>query len=571
MKQTVKTYYYALCLLVAALLAGGNATAFAQKATSRVDKNLTIYNDVLRQLDISYADTLNYDDLVATSIHQMLRKIDPYTIYIPEDKTSDLRLMTTGKYGGIGALIMQRQDSMPPAVKRLKPKGAADRYVMISEPYEGMPAQKNDVRAGDILIEVDGKNVVGKTTSETSAILRGTPHSVVTLKVLRQHNEKPLTISFEREEIKLPPVEYYTVLKHSDSKPLSKPVGYLLFSEFTENSADLFRQAVDNMVASDSITALVIDLRNNGGGIIDEAVKIMSFFVPKGTEIVSTKGRNKNANRTYRTTTQPRYPEMQLAVLVNHSSASASEIVAGSLQDLDRALIIGSRTYGKGLVQSIRPVAYNGHLKVTTSKYYIPSGRCIQAIDYSKRRQDGSVERVPDSLTHEFKTLKGRIVRDGGGIEPDINMDDSSKVDITYSLYVNQHFFDYATLYRNTHPSIAPVDSFVVSDDDIRSFVEFLKERNFTYETETSKYFKDMLEMAHHEDIDSLTLSELESFKLRLTPSFEEAVRQHDTEVRQMLGHEIVQRYYFQRGAIAYSLRSDKQLNKAIEQLTTNK
>ena len=554
--MTTKTYITALLLAITV------AAAAQTSSTARVERNLTIYNDVLRQLDINYADTLNYDELVATSIHQMLRKIDPYTVYIPEDKTQDLRLMTTGKYGGIGAMIMLRQDTIPDNLKRYMPKSAEKRYVAVSEPYEGMPAQKNDVRAGDIIIEVDGKNVLGKTTPDVSALLRGVPHSVVTLKLLRTNEDKPLTVAFEREEIKLPPVEFYTVIDSGKQK-----TGYIIFSEFTEGSAEQFRQAVDDMVAKQHITSLVIDLRNNGGGIIDEAVKIMSLFVDKGTEIVSTKGKNKNANRTYKTTTQPRYPDMQLAVLVNSNSASAAEIVAGSMQDLDRTLLIGTRTYGKGLVQSIRPIAYNGHLKVTTSKYYIPSGRCIQAIDYSKRRQDGSVERVPDSLTHEFRTAKGRTVRDGGGIEPDILLDDSAKVDITYSLYVKNCFFDYATLYRNTHPSIAPADSFVLSDEDVEYYIIFLKVRNFTYQTETSKYFAEMLDMAHHEDIDSLTMAELDKLAERLTPSYEQAIRAHKDEVKSMLAAEIAQRYYFGRGAVIQNMKKDKMLKRAVEEL----
>lgn len=547
-------------------------SATAQKATSRVDKNLTIYNDVLRQLDMSYPDTLNYDDLVETSIHQMLRKIDPYTIYIPQDKTSDLRLMTTGKYGGIGAMIMQRQDSFPQALLKYKPKNVPKRYVVVSEPYEGMPAQLNDVRAGDILIEVDGNNVVGKTTAEVSAMLRGTPRSVVKLQILRPNEDKPFEISFERKEIKLPPVAYYGIINNTEkdkAKSDSAKIGYILFSEFTEGSADLFRNAVYEMVEEDKITSLVIDLRNNGGGIIDEAVKIMALFVPKGTEIVSTKGKNKTANRTYKTTLHPSHPDLPLVILVNNNSASAAEIVAGAMQDLDRALLIGNRTYGKGLVQSIRPIAYNNHMKVTTAKYYIPSGRCIQAIDYSKRHQDGSVERVPDSLTHEFLTAKGRVVRDGGGIEPDIIMtDDSTKVDITYSLYVNQYFFDYATLYRNTYNTIPPISDFCLTDKGIEHFVDFLRERGFTYQTETSKYLADVLEMARHEDIDSTVLAELTTFKDKLTPSFEEAIYQHKDEVKRMLTEEIIARYYFQRGTIAYSIRTDKLVLRAVEELT---
>lgn len=515
----------------------------AQRATVQADKWLTIYNDILRQLDLNYADTLNYERLVTTGINQMLRQVDPYTVYIPEDKSSDIRLMTTGKYGGIGALIMQRKEG-----------------VFISEPYEGMPAQRHDVRAGDKILTVDGKDVSGKTTSEVSALLRGTPHSTITLKLQREGQSKPLHISFEREEIKINPVSYYAVI--------APRIGYVFFREFTDGSADVFREAVEEMVATDSITSLVIDLRGNGGGIIDEAVKIMSLFVDKGTEIVSTRGKTNHSNRTYRTPFQPQFKDMKLAVLVDNNSASAAEIVAGSMQDLDRATIIGKRTYGKGLVQAIRPIAYNGHLKVTTSKYYIPSGRCIQAIDYSKRRSDGSVERVPDSLTHEFKTLHGRIVRDGGGIEPDIlTEEDSSKVDITYALYTQNMFFDYATRYRNRHESIAPVEQFEVSDGDIADFIAFLKEKNFTYETETSKYFKEVIRMAQHEDIDSLLVSELEDMQLRLTPPFESAIRQRADEVKELMGREIVQRYYFEKGYIAFTLRSDKELKRAVEEL----
>lgn len=519
-----------------------SASLCAQKPTSRIDKSLTIYNDVLRQLDINYADTLNYEDLVETAIHQMLRTVDPYTVYIPESKTNDLKFMTTGKYGGIGAVIMQRGDT-----------------VCINEPYEGMPAQRNDVRAGDRILAVDGQKVTGKTTSEVTTLLRGTPQSTVTLRLLREGSDKPITRSFQREEIKISPIGYATALPDR--------TGYIAFTEFTENSAALFQKTLDNLVEQEGIASLIIDLRNNGGGIIDEAIHLLSTFLPKGTEVVSTKGRTPASNRTYKTPLQPKYPDMPIVVLVNGNSASAAEIVAGALQDLDRATIIGTRTYGKGLVQSIRPIAYNGHLKVTTSKYYIPSGRCIQAIDYSKRRSDGSVERVPDSLTHVFHTRQGRIVRDGGGIEPDILTEDSSKVDICYSLYVKNLFFDYATRYRLRHDTLpAAPAQFTPDDATMEDFRRFLEERNFTYETETSKYFADVLEMAQHEDIDSLTLQSLEEMKLRLTASWQDAFDRRKEAVREMLGREIVERYFFQHGVYAYNLRYDKELARALEE-----
>lgn len=533
MRKVIKNLLFILCILSA-------TTVFAENETSRIDKALTIYTDVLRQLDINYADTLNYEQLIDVSIHQMLRKVDPYTVYMPEDKTRDLRFMTTGKYGGIGAMIMQR-----------------DKAVYISEPYEGKPAQKNDVRAGDKILSVDGKDVLGKSRAEVSNMLRGVPHSKVTLKLQREGEKKPIEKVIEREDIKINPVDY--------TGYLGDKIGYIAFSEFTENSADIFRDSVSSLVNKYGIESLIIDLRGNGGGIIDEAIKIVGLFVEKGTEVVSTKGKSRNANRTYRTSLEPMFPDMKLMLLVNSQSASAAEIVSGSMQDLDRATLIGTRTYGKGLVQTIRPIAFNGHLKVTTSKYYIPSGRCIQAIDYSKRRQDGSVERVPDSLTHEFKTRMGRIVRDGGGIEPDILMEDSAKVDITYALYAKSMFFDYATRYRSQNETL-PTD-FVVSDSLLQDFEKFLDEKKFTYETETAKYFNDLLDMAHHEDLDSALIVELENLKPRLTPTYHTAILRRQQEVKDMLAKEIIVRYYFQKGVIEYNLKTDEVVGRAKEEL----
>ncbi|MCI7576282.1 MAG: S41 family peptidase [Bacteroidales bacterium] len=531
----MKRYILVLCT---ALL---SVSVPAQK-TPEIEKSLNIYNDVMRQLDINYADTIDVEDLVTTSIHQMLRKIDPYTVYIPKDKTNDLRFMTTGKYGGIGAVIMQRGDT-----------------VCINNPYEGMPAQLSDVRAGDKILEVNGVRVIKKTTAEVSDLLRGVPDSKITIKLKRDGEKKPLVKTFERQEIKISPIAYSTALNDS--------VGYIAFTEFTEKSAKEFKNALDELVAHHGTHSLILDLRSNGGGIIDEAIKIVNLFVDKGTEIVATKGKTANSHRTYKTTQQPSYPDMPLVVLVDHNSASAAEIVSGALQDLDRALIIGQRTYGKGLVQSIRPIAYDGNLKVTTAKYYIPSGRCIQAIDYSKRRSDGSVEQVPDSLRKEFKTLRGRTVRDGGGIEPDIILSDSSKVGITYSLYVKQMFFDYATRYRREHERIAPPTEFQVTDSILEDFMNFLDEQEFTYQTETSKYYEDMLRMAHNELLDSMVIKTLEDLQDKITPSFRDAIAAQKEEVKLMLGQEIVRRYYFQKGEAAYSLRFDKEVERALEEI----
>ncbi len=555
----MKTLRYIFVLILGSCLL---VPANAKRPTSRVDESLSIYNDVLRQLDINYADTLNYEKLTETSINQMLRQLDPYTVYIPEDKTNDLRFMTTGKYGGIGALIMQRNDTTKAGKKITN--------VYVSNPYEGKPAQRADVRAGDKILEVDGKSTIGKTTSEVSQMLRGTPGSSITIKLQRYGEEKPITRTFTREEIKMNPVDYACLLsqesgaKSQDSNALvADKVAYISFADFTEGAARVFADSLDALVARGA-TSLIIDLRDNGGGIIDEAVKLLANFLPKGTEVVSTKGRRDGTDYTYRTPFTPKYPDMPIVVLVNNQSASAAEIVAGALQDLDRATIIGTRTFGKGLVQNIRPIARGGHLKITTAKYYIPSGRCIQAVKYN---HDGSAERVADSLTHEFKTKAGRIVRDGGGIEPDIVVKDSSKVNICYPLYVQNLFFDYATRYRATHPTIAPAETFSVSDSVLTDFIAFLKEKNFTYKTETSKYFADVLRMAHNEELDSTILNQLEALKTQLNPSFETAIWQHKDDVKQMLGSEIVSRYYFQQGQTAFNLRDDETLERALEEL----
>jgi len=375
--------------------------------TFRISKNLSIFNSLFRELDAFYVDTLNYDKMMKTAIDEMLAKIDPYTVYMPEEETSDLTFMTTGEYAGIGALIMKKAND-----------------ICISEPYEGMPAQRNDVRAGDIILEVDGKPISNLTVNEVSSLLKGTPNTMIKLKLKRYGEKKTIVKEFLREKIQVNPVAYMGIV--------AEKTGYILLNEFTDKSAMELKSAVNELVKQNQIESLIIDLRNNGGGLIDESVKIAGYFLPKGTEVVTTKGKNKLTDRTYKTPTEPLFPEMRLAVLTNRATASASEILAGAIQDLDRGIIVGERTFGKGLVQNIRPLGYGGHLKVTTAKYYIPSGRCIQAIDYSHRNEDGSVGRVPDSLTTEFSTRNGRKVRDGGGIVPDIQTTDNRKLNIAY-------------------------------------------------------------------------------------------------------------------------------------------
>lgn len=512
------------------------------QATNKISDNLTTYTDIMRTLDIYYVDTLNYDKLLENSVNYMLNKIDPYTIYIPKSETDDLNFMTTGSYGGIGAVITQRKDG-----------------IYISDPYEGMPAQIAGVKAGDKIIEVDKKSTKGKNNSEVSNMLRGKPKSKIVVKVERQGEKKPLVFEFERQKIKINPVQYYKVV--------APHIGYIEFTDFTENSALEFKHAVEAMRKSDNITSLIIDLRGNGGGLINEAVKIVGYFVPKGTIVVSTKGRKESTNYQYKTTTEPLYPDMKIAVLVNSASASASEIVAGSMQDLDRGILIGQRTFGKGLVQSIKPIYNDGNMKITTAKYYIPSGRCIQAIDYSHRNADGSVGRVPDSLTHEFKTANGRIVRDGGGVTPDIEIKQDDNINICYYLVKDQVFFDFANQYVINHPTIPSASEFTLTEQDIQDFEDYLKKINFTYQTETSKALKEVLDLAKIEGIDSIAKQEFDALDAKLNPPVHEAIQRNINDVKSFLGSEIVRRYYYHRGATEYLMRNDKELECAIKEL----
>ena len=538
MEKTLAILFLILCV---------NLHAQDRQATSRAEECISIFNDVLRQVDVNYVDTLNYEDLTETAINAMLHKIDPYTVYYPKKNDRDLRMMTTGKYGGIGSIIQQR-----PLLKangeRLKAKVGKDSLATYAvNPYEGKPAQRAGMLAGDRILSIDGKTTKGLTVSEVSNNLRGVPGTTVVVEVEREGVAKPIKLEIVREDIHLDAVSYYTTIE-ADS--LSTPVGYIAFSEFTEGSAQAFSNALDELYYNRGARKLIIDLRGNGGGIVDEAIQIVSLFVDEGQMVVETKGKTARSNYMYQTRNKPRYKDLPLVVLVDKNSASASEIVSGALQDLHRATLIGQRTFGKGLVQNVRPIVYGGHIKVTTSKYYLPSGRCIQAIDYSERQKG-----------HELK-------RDtAGGILPDIVLNDSAKVDICYTLYMNHYFFDFATRYHRLHDHIDSPDQFTLTDADIKEFCVFLDERNFKYETETGKFFTDMIKMAKHEDIDSATLAQLEALAPMLTPDFREAIERNKDEVKEMLGSEIVLRYYYQRGQAAYNLRFDDEIKRALEEL----
>lgn len=498
--------------------------ASAQTPTTRIDKNLTIYSNVMRELDINYVDTINYDQVITTSINAMLHQIDPYTVYIPKSEADNLRMMTQGKYGGIGAIILQR-----------------DSNIYVSEPYEHMPAALGGLLAGDRFLRIDSTDCPGKTTKQVSDCLRGVPGTEVQIVVERNHDT--LTYTLTREDIHLPAVRYATVYQDS--------IAYIAFAEFTQNSAQEFLIELDKLVLSHNIRRLIIDLRSNGGGLINEAVKLLGYFLPQGTEVVYTQGKLERTNNSYKTTTTPIFPELPIIVMVDQNSASAAEIVAGALQDLKRATIIGQRTFGKGLVQNLRSIAYGGHLKVTTSKYYLPSGRCIQAIDYSERQKGNQLHRDT-----------------AGGILPDIVLSDSNKIDICYNLYRDHLFFDYATIYHREHDSIAPATEFQLTDADIENFCNFLTQKEFKYETETAKYFHDLLEVAKKEDIDSTLLAQFHALEPLLTTDYRQAIERNRVEIEELLGAEIIKRYYYQRGYYAYMLRYDPELKRAIEEIS---
>jgi carboxyl-terminal processing protease len=510
-----------------------------------LSKNLDIFNSLFRDLDAFYVDTINYQKTITSGINDMLAGLDPYTVYIPEDQTDFIKQITTGEYAGVGAMIGQMKGGQ----------------VFISEPFEGKPAQKAGLKAGDILLDLDGISLKGKTTEQVSDLLKGQPQTMVTLKIKRPGVEKPLTIKVIREKITINPVVYCGVLKNN--------VGYVMLSDFTDISADEMQRALLDL-KSRHVKAMIIDLRNNGGGIIDEAVKMVGFFVPKGTEVVSTRGKVKAWDKTYRTQSEPILPDMPLAFLVDDNTASAAEILSGSLQDLDRALIVGTRTFGKGLVQSIRPLPYNGHLKVTTAKYYIPSGRCIQAINYAEHNADGSPERVPDSLTHVFKTADGRLVRDGGGIRPDVYVKDSAQLNITYYLYNQNIIFDFATQYALTHKSIAEPEQFSITDSDYNAFEQYVKAQHFHYTLQSETLLKKLIATAKIEGYGDLAATDFKSLQSLLTPNIDKDMNLFKKDIENLINAEIVKRYYYQKGVVRYSLQHDKTLDKAMDVIDNN-
>ncbi len=516
--------------------------AFDDNTNFEIAKDLDIYYTLFRELNLYYVDDTKPGDLIKKSIDAMLNSLDPYTVYIPESQMEDFRFMTTGQYGGVGAMIRQDGD-----------------YVVVTEPYEGFPAQKNDIRAGDIILEIDGQSIKGKATSEVSEMLKGQPKTSFKILLKRPGQEQSIEKTIEREEVKVDNIPYYGVIKDS--------IGYINLSSFTETSLADVKNALTELKEKQKIKSLIFDLRGNPGGLLIEAVGIVNLFVPKSDLIVSTKGKVKEWDKDYTATMNPVDAQIPVVVLVNSGSASASEIVAGAFQDLDRGIIIGQRTFGKGLVQTTRPLSYNAKLKVTTAKYYTPSGRCIQALDYTHRNPDGSVGKIPDSLTTEFKTRNGRSVYDGGGIFPDITLEPEQLSNLAISLYSKNLIFDFATQYVIKHPGIPPVSEFSISDELYKQFTEYLADKNFDYETQSEEDLKLLMESTHEEKYDELVKEELESLKKKLAHDKNKDLQVFKTEIKQLLFEELVSRYYYQKGRMQALLKDDPAMNEAVSVL----
>jgi len=531
---------------VLAIMAVAIGTAITFSFTDdyfEVSKNLDIFSSLFREVNIHYVDSTNPSKLMKKGIDAMLESLDPYTNFIPESEIDDYRFMTTGQYGGIGALIRQKGD-----------------YVAVSEPYEGFPAQRSDLRAGDEILEIDGKSAKGKKTDEISHLLKGVAKTNVRLLIRREGEKNPIEKNIMREEISVKNVPYYGMI--------NKNIGYIKLTGFTENAGKNVSEALKALKEKNDLKGVVLDLRSNPGGLLNEAVNVSNVFVNRGQEIVSTRGKLHEMYRSYKAINNAIDPDVAVAVLVNSGSASASEIVSGSLQDLDRAVIVGQRTFGKGLVQTTRPLSYNTQLKITTAKYYTPSGRCIQALDYTHRNEDGSVGKIPDSLMTPFKTKDGRTVYDGGGVLPDVATDAHKYSNITVSLLNKNLVFDFATHYRLTHPSIPDAKSFHLTASEFNDFKDFIADKDYDYTTKSEKTMDDLKKNTEDEKYFNDVKSEFDALKAKLAHNKKDDVQKNKDEIMQVLEEEIVSRYYYQEGRIEATFDHDSDITKAVAVIT---
>ena len=502
-----------------------------------IAKNLDIFTTVYRELNNYYVDETDPGKLMKTAIDKMLKSLDPYTNYIPESEIEDFQFMTTGQYGGIGAVITKRKD-----------------YVFISEPYEGFPAQKAGLIAGDKILEINGESAKGKNTEDVSKALKGQPNTEVQLLIQRPYLDDPFSVSFKRQKISVKSVPFYSYLNES--------IGYIKLRSFTRNCSNDIKNAFLDLKKQGDLKGLILDLRANPGGLLNESVNIVNLFVDKGQEVVSTKGKIKSWDKVYKASKSATDLEIPIVVLINQSSASASEIVAGAIQDLDRGIVIGQRSFGKGLVQQTKKLSYNSQLKLTVAKYYIPSGRCIQALDYSNRNEDGSVGKVPDSLMTAFKTKNGRTVYDGGGVNPDIEIDQDDISNLIVSLIQERLFFDYATYYKHQTPSLDSL--FIMDDTGFNSFVDFLGDKSYDYKTETEKAFEVLKNKSEKENYFADIQDKYENLFQEFEINKKNDLIRNKEIIKEILSEEIASRYFYQEGRIRTSLNFDKEVQEAI-------
>lgn len=525
-------------------------TAYAapqKSGDAALARNLTTFNAIVKELQDNYVDSIAPDRAFGAAIDALLGTIDPYTEYYPVEEQDALQKMTTGEYGGIGSYLMDRDSS-----------------TYISAPMEGSPAARAGIKAGDRILRVDSIDVSHKLSADVTKVLRGRPETPVTIQLLRPYaKDSIVTVTLQRELLRQPSVPYYTVFDNT---------GYILLTSFINKSPAEVKAALEEFKADPRVKNIVLDLRGNGGGLVESAVDILSYFVPKGTEVVRTRGRDEASERVYKTTRSPLFPDIPLAILIDGATASASEILAGAVQDLDRGVLVGSRSFGKGLVQSTRPLPFSGVLKVTVAKYYTPSGRLIQALDYAHRNEDGSVSRIPDSLTHEYKTLHGRIIRDGGGLAPDSVIDWGKVNRLVYNVVRDNWSFDYATRFEAQHPQVAAPEDFVITDDIYADFKKSIDPKKFKYDRVMEEAMKQLRDIATEEGyMGDETTAAFDSLQKLLIHDLDRDLDTHRPEIEEYLGSEIMSRYYYDRGKTAYMLRNDKALKAARDILNSDR
>lgn len=533
--------------LIFIFLVALNINALAQvpgSSSFELSKNLDILTTVYKELNNNYVDEVNYGDLMKTGIDAMLDKLDPYTVFISEAEIEDYTFMTTGQYGGIGALIHKQGE-----------------FVVISEPYEGSPALKAGLQAGDRIIKINDKPVDKKNVSDVSLLLKGQPGTKLNLIISRDGQEMERTVI--RENVSIPNVAY--------SSMFDDGIGYIKLTGFTQNSGKEVKDALLKLKENGTLKGLILDLRDNGGGLLNEAVSISNLFVKKGEMVVSTKGKTPDRNKTYRTLVQPIEPELPLVVLVNGMSASASEIVAGAVQDLDRGVIIGERTFGKGLVQNIIPLSYNTQMKITVAKYYIPSGRCIQSVDYAHRDSLGRSVSIPDSLTKPFKTKGGRTVYDGAGIYPDVVIEEPFYSNISLSLMSKYLFFDYANKFRKNHESIPPAKDFEITDEMYADFVKWLSDKDYDYVSRSERMLADLKKTAENEKYLEELQKEFELLESKMIHNKQTDLDKFRPEISRILKNEIVARYFNQKGRVEAAITDDEEVKTAREIINDQK